>query len=833
MRFAIIISVILQTAIYAQPGSDSLKAIQLNRQAKEEFTNKNYDKAIFLSESSMLQFNSENTLLLDADNLHLLAKIYFLKKSKDKAVRYFLRSINAYDKLKDTLSLFTVYCETGDYFFYYNAFSKALEYYQKAYSLASSVIQPDQKLPLLNNIGVCFFNMQEYQKAFNAFAELLPATDQKNSVQRLRILYHLTETCNRLNDYGKSAEYDSAILNIYRSEGNQQGISTSCNNLAFDYVHLKNYPLAIESFTEALSVLDKNGSSDKEKIRVMINIGICYQNENNFSSAIDWLKKADKLTKDKPGLISEQNEIENVMAVTYYYKNDLYNAELYCKSAIESAKKNNNRQMLQECYYTYSQVLKAGNDFIKALEYYEMQLALKDSVNMERKLAEQQSEQDNLNLEKTEKELRLTIADEDVRDLEMKKIKLEGEKKEKELDLLRKQSELEASEKERILQSLIVTRQQHEAEIRNREMKSLEQEKSIKDLQLKQKEAEKKEKEREITVLELEKEKQSEARKKAIYVSILFGLIGIIILFGLLNMRQKNKVLAEQKKEIEEKNDVLEQKNQEILTQNEQIVLQKDIIEEKNKSITDSIHYARRIQGAVLPPVQEIQEYFSDSFVLFRPRDIVSGDFYWGAKKGDQVVITAADCTGHGVPGAFMSMLGTAFLNEIVGTMIELDAAKILHELRQNVIISLRQTGQEGENKDGMDISLCIVNRKNSTLQFAGANNPMYMIRNSEIQIIKPDRMPIGIHANADVPFKNNNIDLKKGDAFYIFSDGIADQFGGPKNKKFKYSTLQYLLLENHEKPFQEQQRLIESAFEEWKGDNEQVDDLLMIGFRV
>jgi ligand-binding sensor domain-containing protein/serine phosphatase RsbU (regulator of sigma subunit) len=264
-----------------------------------------------------------------------------------------------------------------------------------------------------------------------------------------------------------------------------------------------------------------------------------------------------------------------------------------------------------------------------------------------------------------------------------------------------------------------------------------------------------------------------------------------------------------------------------------EIERQRDEIEEKNKNITDSILYASRIQTAVLPPEDFMNKMLPEHFILFKPRDIVSGDYYWMTQKGDETIIVVADCTGHGVPGAFMSMLGVAFLNEIVNRAEKHTASAILNELRTNVKKSLRQTGKRDEAKDGMDMALCVLNQKKKCMQYAGAYNPMYLIRDGELQQFKADRMPIGIYYKEKESFTNQIIDLDKGDVIYLFSDGYIDQFGGDDGKKFLHKQFKNLIINIHQKPMKEQKHELDITLEKWMGDHEQVDDILIMGFKV
>ena len=266
----------------------------------------------------------------------------------------------------------------------------------------------------------------------------------------------------------------------------------------------------------------------------------------------------------------------------------------------------------------------------------------------------------------------------------------------------------------------------------------------------------------------------------------------------------------------------------------EKIEKQKEEIEEQKKHIMDSIYYARRIQNAILPSFSLIDTYLKDYFILYLPKDIVSGDFYWMNGVDNLCMIAAVDCTGHGVPGAFMSIVGFNQLNYAVSVKKARSAATIMDELNAGVINTLNENLSENSIKDGMDMALCIINLEERKLEFAGANNPMVMIRNGEVTMYKGDRYPIGVYeGGVPKPFTNNDIDIFNGDCIYMFSDGYPDQFGGPDNKKFMLRRFQELLLEVHSLPMSQQKEALNRRLNEWKGDNEQIDDILVIGIRV
>jgi len=275
---------------------------------------------------------------------------------------------------------------------------------------------------------------------------------------------------------------------------------------------------------------------------------------------------------------------------------------------------------------------------------------------------------------------------------------------------------------------------------------------------------------------------------------------------------------------------ILEQK---VADRTKEISHKNELLAEKNKHITDSINYARRIQYATMRPEEQLYQLYDKAYILYIPKDIVSGDFYWYTKKGKHLIIAAADCTGHGVPGAFMSMLGIAYLNEIVGRMKKYEASEILERLRANVIGALNKSDTGNTTKDGMDIALIILDTETNKVQFSGAYNPLYVFRKGELIEHKGDRMPIGVHSRDSEPFTNHETQLEEGDQLYFFTDGYADQFGGPKGKKMNYKRFKSHLIDSSKLPLSEQRQYLLDAFNNWKGNQEQLDDVLVISLKI
>jgi serine phosphatase RsbU (regulator of sigma subunit) len=246
-----------------------------------------------------------------------------------------------------------------------------------------------------------------------------------------------------------------------------------------------------------------------------------------------------------------------------------------------------------------------------------------------------------------------------------------------------------------------------------------------------------------------------------------------------------------------------------------------------------SLRYAGMIQHALMPDLNVLNSVIKDFFILFLPKDIVSGDFYYTFSTRQFTCIAVGDCTGHGVPGALMSILGISFLNEIIQLKANIRANRILNCMREKIMQALNQTGSNEETKDSIDIGLCIIEPGAEYLQFAGANRPLIRIRNGELVEFRPDKMTIGIAPQIEKPFLNTMVDIKQGDSFYLFSDGFADQFGGKTDKKFKYNQFRQMLLSVSNLPMASQREYLEFSFNEWKGKSQQNDDVLVFGFNV
>jgi serine phosphatase RsbU (regulator of sigma subunit) len=329
------------------------------------------------------------------------------------------------------------------------------------------------------------------------------------------------------------------------------------------------------------------------------------------------------------------------------------------------------------------------------------------------------------------------------------------------------------------------------------------------------------------------------------FSTIIFTTIVCTLIFSIY-YSLKTGALKRNKKLLEK---TVQERTAEIVLQKDEISLQKHIVEVKHREISDSINYAKRIQSALLTSQEYWDAISPENFVIWRPKDVVSGDFHWAYQLtiGNKHLMTnqeiavwcAADCTGHGVPGAFMSMLGMSFLNEIVIENVNLKPADILNKLRRKIISALEHGGTGNiEQKDGMDVALCVWHKNTNMLEYAGANNPVWIMRPvkdtraHEIIELKANRMPVGYHYDAK-DFTEQKFQLKQGDAIYVFTDGFVDQFGGPDGKKYKTKKFKEMLMSIQHLSMKDQALMINKEFNDWRGNNEQIDDLCLVGMKV
>jgi serine phosphatase RsbU (regulator of sigma subunit) len=757
---------------------------------------------------------------------------------------------------------------------------KAIEYANKALSLAKQYKNIEQEALALYNKAESFREKQEYNQSKNEFLEALTLINKlKTKDLHIDIMSSLGSLYDDLEEKDSALYY---LKNAYKKSkeiGYKKGTNKSANNLGIVFFSQGKFDTAKLYLNESYKICEE----DKDTLHMATNLnilGICTYYAGKLSEAVRYYLQALKFyeaLKDRVAAAKVLFNIGNIyrelndlsMALNYYNQTLNIGKEIKDSTYISSAYNNigilykiKTELQIDSLHKsnTYSENEKVQREK-KLSEGYKKAILYLDSALMIRKNKQDEALAETFSNVGNTLHL-LKRYDESIAEFE-KALKIA-----KKVNSLRLQCEIyqgigaNYSEKKNYSeafkyysQSLNIAKAIDQGEVIKESYKGLyiiyeklndyknafnffklyvdkkdsisgeEINKFIKDLNEKYQTEQREAKIKEQELLKQKQEQQIRTQKILLIGTVVFAimLIGFIVF------------VVAQLRLIQKKNALLAERNAQIQAQKEEIQAQRDLVMKQKEEITDSIHYAQRIQKAVMPSDVFAARVLRDYFILFRPRDIVSGDFYWITYKNNKVIAVAADCTGHGVPGAFMSMLGVSFLNEIVNKLAEPEAHIILNELRNHVKTTLDQTGKADEAKDGMDIALAIIDFEKLIVQFAGAYNPLYICRPGETEIIeiKADKMPIGIYIKEKESFTPNLVEIKKGDVLYIFSDGYVSQFGGNDGRKFMTKNFKDLLMKIFEKPMDEQRNILDKAIDDWRGNLPQVDDILVMGIRI
>ena len=582
----------------------------------------------------------------------------------------------------------------------------------------------------------------------------------------------------------------------------RRSLGATFNNTGFIYNNQGNVAQALKYFFRSLKIYEEI-ENDKGVARASNNIGLIYHEQGNIPMALKYYHKALKIREDignKPGIANSLNNIGFI----YESQENVPMALMYLNRSLSIYKEIDDKQGVAASSNSIAAIEQRQGEIEKARILHEQALVIQEEIGDKAGIAHSLNSISEIALIQGDIKLASLYSS---RALKLSKELGFPSSISKSSKLLSDIAKEEGNYKKGWEYFEVFIQMRDSARSQETEKSVLEQEMkyeyekialkdSVEDAQI-QAVKDLKIKEQKATI------KQEQTQKYALIGGIVL-LIGLVVLTikGYQQKKKDNLLINEQKAEVEE----------------------------KNQEITDSITYAKRIQDAILPPSSELKKYLKDGFVLYKPKDIVAGDFYWLEVVGDEVFYAAADCTGHGVPGAMVSVVCHGALNRAVKEFGLTNPALILNKVRELVIESFNTSSDD--IKDGMDIALCAINFKTNKLNFSGANNGLYVVSGGQINEIKADKQPIGRYVTSE-PFTNHEIDLKAEDTVYVFTDGYADQFGGEKGKKFKYEPFRDLLMANQSKNMNDQKMLLDKTFEDWKGNLEQVDDVCVIGVRI
>jgi serine phosphatase RsbU (regulator of sigma subunit)/Tfp pilus assembly protein PilF len=621
-------------------------------------------------------------------------------------------------------------------------------------------------------------------------------------------------------DHVHALEYYEKSLKIREEQGDLEGVASSFNNIGFIYKNLGDIPKALEYYEESLKIREKMG--EKAGIAsTLVNLASIYADQGDEQKSLEYCARSLKLSEGINNKEMMTAALIN-MAVTYKGLGDTSKALEYFSRALSISEQAGYKDRIAFSLNNIGTIYLDRHDYKNAMDYFNKSLQTAEKSGSKRAIVLvldnmanvfQQQKKYSTALAYADKSLRLSKemgypdCIRDVSRILVSIYKATGNY----------QKALESYETYVLMRDSVNNKKARESSIKSQLKYGYEKKAAADSVRVAA--------EKEVVDAQLRQEK---TQRRALY-----GGLALVALFAVF-MFNRFRVTRKQKK-------IIELKEQQTKEQNVIITQQKHIVEEKHKEITDSINYAERIQRSFLATKELLDENLGEYFILFKPKDVVSGDFYWAASRASATqnlfYLCTADSTGHGVPGAIMSLLN---ITSIEGAIREghTSPADILNETRKTIIERLKKDGSAEGGKDGMDCSLCVFDFTNMKLYIAAANNPVWIVRKGEgvtpgVVEVKPDKMPVGKHDKQQVSFARQEFDLQKGDVVYTLTDGFPDQFGGSNGKKFMSKNLRELLAANAHLPMQQQKELLESTFKNWISSLEQVDDVTVIGVRI
>jgi serine phosphatase RsbU (regulator of sigma subunit)/tetratricopeptide (TPR) repeat protein len=783
-----------------------------------------------------------------------------------QALQHYLKVAFWQENAKDELSLANTYQAIGQLYQAQQVPQKALDYWRKAHQLRQKLgagLPYAARLASLRDVGLGYWLVQDLPQAEQYYKQALElAKQQPDYVATSDLLGRLFAVAQAGRQPERARAYAQEGLALAEKRRDQPAMIGLLNNLGFFYREQNDLARANEHFRRALDLSQQlaRRSNDEERAVILQNMGVIYTNLSDSKNALASLQEALKI-RQKLGDKAKIAESINYLAMHHLVEEYYDGAEKEAQGAVALAQPNRDFRNLIESYKILAEVGRKQGEYRRADGYVRLREAAQDSLAAQRERRGQLAQQQQIAAERQESEFRLLLSEKQKQELLLRQLKLEADQREQELELNRQQlaslakdKQLQTVEAQRLQaekiqaqQALEVSRQRLLAEAQAQKLTGLEKEQALQALALAQQQ-------RKTEAAELAKTKseasnqlaeQARARERQRANFLIWGGTGVLALVLAIlalvvrNARQRrrdNEKLAQQAKVINDTNEELKaseeelkQNLEELSTTQEQLRLKFDELAHTNRNVAASIASGKRIQEAMLPHQAEVEALFPQSFVLLKPRDVVSGDFYWCAQAGPKRILVAADCTGHGIPGAFMSLLGLSTLHQLVFTQGITSPELLLAELGAAIQKSLRQ--KENQTREGMDIAVCVVDQERKLLEFAGAHRPLLYIQNGTVHEERGDRLFVGGSDQAQA-FTKHTVRLDQPTTFYLFTDGYPDQFGR-EGKKLGSKSFKELLVSIHQQPLAAQKEFLGQYFDQWRGPEKQIDDVLVMGVMV
>ncbi|MEM9829269.1 MAG: tetratricopeptide repeat protein [Bacteroidota bacterium] len=811
------------------------------------------EQALRIAEQALDEAQATNNPNQIGKLLHKIGLIHRKLNNSEESLKYLLWAVITYEKASAPSDLLEVKHDLGDHYFSNQAYQKAIQYYQD-YLKGKKRLDDDitDLIPVLQRVARSHFALEEYQEAEAVYLELAKLHEDKGDIKATAASYQALANINRqTGDITAAIQYLKKVEKISRQTRDTPLLLQTLNNLGFLQKRNKNLKMAINYFQQALAIPLDNQDQDV-RVSMLTNLGVAYTNLGFFSKAKDAYNEALAIER-KSGDIVGQAQQFNYLASNAYMSQNNAQALKMAEQAVELGIRKNAYPELAESYRLVNLVYTSDKNEEKAEIYQQSYTDIKGRIRMQENKEQQKLLTLQENIDTREERLKSLIIEQEQIALDLERQENAIRLKEKELALLKNSKALQEVQllnqqlaNEKAQQRLAIAEQDLLTEKQKRELAELQRQKEKQALQIEQNRLEQEKQEKAIALLEAERKlQQQKLQQEATLRKYGYGIISSFLLiigvvsYSFVQKRKDHRRLQQQQAQIQDQNEHLRASEQMLISSvneleatQEALQKQKQQLEIENYKTQESLQYAKRIQFSILPSERESQAIFPESFVIFRPKDVVSGDFYWISGESNLKIASVVDCTGHGVPGALVSLIAYNMLTEAIQDQGLCCPTSILEYLNQQVHKRLRV----GDNsvQDGMDIGICIFETnpdQSVSLRYIGAKHTLFLVQNGELEVLKGIRKTVGSIPDGIGDSEYQRV-LHPGDSVYLTTDGFIDQ-SNPDRKRFGSRRLKRIIQECNYLPIQEQRTKFIEALDNHQQSSEQRDDINLIGIKI
>ncbi|MGD1889434.1 MAG: SpoIIE family protein phosphatase [Cyclobacteriaceae bacterium] len=811
-------------------------------------------KELGVAEQKLQVARTKKSVSEEASLLYEIAIINKKLRRPEESLRHMLWAIMAFEKAQQPDNVLDVKRDIGNHYYDSRAYQKAIQYYQ-VYLTGKRRL--NKEIPnvsgVLQKLAQSYFALEEYEEAEDTYLQLAKLYQSQRDISSTIAIYEALANINKqVNNISGAIQYLEQVQKISLQQRDTLKLLQTLNNLGFLQKRNNNLKAAIDYFQRALALPGDIIENPDMRVSMLTNLGVAYTNLGFFSRAKDAYNEALDIRKQSGDIVGQANLL-NYLASNAYMSQNYAQALKMADKAIKLAVTKNANHELVESYKLVSIIYQEEKNEEQAEIYQQSYRDIRGRINAQRKAERKKLLTIQERIDAKEEYIKSLIIEQEQLSLERERQESTLKLKEKELILLRKSQALQQAEllnqqlaKERTEQQLAFAQQELLAEKQKRELLELQRLQERQTLELEQNQSEQEKQEKAIALLEAERKLQKQRLKQEATLrkygyGIITSFLAIIGVFSysFVQKRQDNRKLQEQQVKIQEQNAYLKASEQMLKTSvmklevtQEELEKQKQILEIENYKTQESLQYAKRIQFSILPSKRESKKIFPQSFVIFRPKDVVSGDFYWMSEHGNRRIVSVVDCTGHGVPGALVSLIAYNMMDEAIRDKKLLDPAEILDYLNRQVKKRLRDN--DNSIQDGMDIGICALDTNSDQsvrLHYAGAKHTLYAVRQGSLEVLKGVRKTVGSIQREKFELEQQ-LDLSPGDTLYLTTDGFVDQ-SNSERKRFGSRRLKNLIQEWYQFPIEEQETKFIEALESHQQSTEQRDDINLIGIKV